>query len=344
MQANPGLRAAYPGLSAGRPVGAEELAVIPAWNHGDDGLRLAASGDFREAGGVKESESAAEIPVRLSLSSSLPEALLYESHCHTRLCKHAYGEPEDYVAVARGRNLRGITFTCHCPLPDGNSAHVRMEPGQYADYLAMIAAARAEDVDVRTGIESDYYPGVEPWLEELHARVPLSHVLGSVHYQLREYRARYYAGDVVAYQKQYYEHLAMSAETGLFDTLAHPDLVKNESPADWDFARLREDVCRALDRIAATGVAMELNTSGVFKSLPEMNPSLGQLQLMRERGIPVVLGADAHVAERVGDGFVEGLGILLEAGYERVSYFVDRKRRDVSVEEALGSLGVLSAR
>jgi histidinol-phosphatase (PHP family) len=279
-----------------------------------------------EAGGVRENDA------------ELPLPLLYESHCHTWLCKHAYGEPEEYVEVARERNLKGITFTCHCPLPDGNSAHVRMEPGQYGDYLAMIAAARAEDIDVRTGIESDYYPGVEPWLEELHARVPLSHVLGSVHYQLGDYRKRYYTGDVLAYQKLYYEHLAMSAETGLFDTLAHPDLVKNESPAQWDFARVKDDVCRALDRIAATGVAMELNTSGMFKNIAEMNPSLAQLKLMRERGIPVVLGADAHVPERVGDGFVEGLGILAEAGYERVSYFVDRVRRDVAVEEAVGSL------
>ena len=275
--------------------------------------------------------------------SEMPLPLLYESHCHTRLCKHAYGEPEEYVAMARERNLKGITFTCHCPLPDGNSAHVRMEPGQYADYLAMIAAARAEDVDVRTGIESDYYPGVEPWLEELHARSPLSHVLGSVHYQLGDYRKRYYTGDALAYQKLYYEHLAMSAETGLFDTLAHPDLIKNESPAEWDFARLRDDVCRSLDRIAATGVAMELNTSGMFKSISEMNPSLGQLVLMRERGIPVVLGADAHVPDRVGDGYLEGLTLLLEAGYEKVSFFVDRKRQEVRIEEALNSLGSLEA-
>ncbi|WP_265594877.1 histidinol-phosphatase [Haloferula sp. BvORR071] len=270
-----------------------------------------------------------------------PAPLLYESHCHTTLCKHAYGTTDEYAAVARQRNLKGITFTCHCPLPDGNSAHVRMGPGQYADYLAMIAETRAGhegQVDVRTGIESDYYPGVEPWLEELHARTPLSHVLGSVHYQLGDYRKNYYRGDVLAYQKLYYEHLAMSAETGLFDTLAHPDLIKNESPADWDFARLREDVSRALDRIAATGVAMELNTSGMFKLLPEMNPSLGQLVLMRERGIPVVIGADAHVAERVGDGYREALASLLEAGYEKVSYFVDRKRVDVPIAEALGSL------
>jgi histidinol-phosphatase (PHP family) len=267
--------------------------------------------------------------------------LIYESHCHTPLCKHAFGEPDEYAEVALARGLKGITFTCHCPLPGGFSAHVRMAPEQFDDYVAMIAATRAAfagRLDVRLGLESDFYPGVEPWLEQLHARVPLSHVLGSIHYQVSDYRKLYYTGDVHRYQELYFEHLAQSAESGLFDTLAHPDLIKNESPADWNFARLRPHIERALDRIAATGVAMELNTSGVQKSLPEMNPSFSQLLLMRDRGIPVVIGADAHVPERVGDGYAAALHLLREAGYSEVCFFLDRQRQTVPLQEALESL------
>ena len=267
--------------------------------------------------------------------------LLYESHCHTPLCKHAFGEPDEYAAVALARGFKGITFTCHCPLPDGFSANVRMAPEQFDDYVGMIAATRdafAGRLDVRLGLESDFYPGVEPWLEKLHARVPLSHVLGSIHYQVDDYRKRFYTGDVFAYQKLYFEHLALSAESGLFDTLAHPDLIKNESPADWDFQRLCPVIERALDRIAATGVAMELNTSGVQKDLPEMNPSPSQLALMHERGIPVVIGADAHVPERVGDGYLTALGLLESVGYQEVSFFLDRKRQSVPIQAARESL------
>lgn len=267
--------------------------------------------------------------------------LLYESHCHTPLCKHAVGEPEEYAAMAEKRGLKGIIFTCHAPLPDGFAASVRMAPEQFDTYVAMVARAReafAGRVDVRLGLESDYYPGVESWLKELHARVPLHHVLGSVHYQMTDYRALYYRGDMEAYQELYYEHLARSAESGLFDTLAHPDLIKNEIPARWDFERVRPFVARALDRIAATGVAMELNTSGLFKALPEMNPSPAQLAMMREREIPVVIGADAHTPLRVADGYAQALRLLREIGYENVSFFLDRKRNDVPIAEALGSL------
>jgi histidinol-phosphatase (PHP family) len=274
-------------------------------------------------------------------SAAMTEPLLYESHCHTPLCKHAFGEPEEYAAMALRRGLKGIIFTCHCPLPDKFGADVRMAPEQFDAYVDLVGRAREAfvgRVDVRLGLESDFFPGGEAWLEKLHARVPLHHVLGSVHYQMRDYRARYYRGDLAAYQELYFEHLALSAESGLFDTLAHPDLIKNEAPSLWDFAKVRPHLERALDRIAATGVAMELNTSGMLKTLPEMNPSPAQLALMCERGIPVVLGADAHIPTRVADGYVTALDLLTGAGYKEVSYFLERKRHTVPIDAARASL------
>lgn len=271
--------------------------------------------------------------------SSAP--ILYESHCHTPLCKHAVGDPEEYCAHALHRGLRGIIFTCHAPLPNNWAPEVRMSDAEFDTYVAMVARAReayAGRLDVRLGLESDFVPGVEPWLEKLHRRAPLHHVLGSVHYQMGFYREMFFTGDVFAYQQHYYEHLALSAETGLFDTLAHPDLIKNESPVEWRFSRIQPFIEKALDRIAATGVAMELNTSGMLKALPEMNPGLAQLRLMRERGIPVVLGADAHRPERVGDRYATALGVLQEAGYDEVNVFLDRRRHPIPISQAIKSL------
>ena len=270
-----------------------------------------------------------------------PAPLLYESHAHTPLCKHAVGLPAEYVEVAEARGLRGIVFTCHCPLPDGISAAVRMAPEQFDDYVDLIARTReafAGRMDVRLGLESDFYPGVEPWLEKLHARATLHHVLGSVHPQVSEYRARYFRGNWFDYQQTYFEHLAQAAETGLFDTLAHPDLVKNESPASWRFARIEPHVQGALDRIAATGVAMELNTSGVNKALPEMNPGRRMLELMCERGIPVVIGADAHRPQQVAAGYAAGLQQLEEVGYREISFFLGRQQQALPIAAARASV------
>ena len=267
--------------------------------------------------------------------------VLYESHSHTPLCKHAVGMPAEYAAVAESRGLKGIIITCHGPLPDGLGIDHRMAPEEFDRYIELVAATREEfagRVDVRLGLESDYFPGIETWAEKLHARAPLHHVLGSVHMQVGHYRAKYFKGDPFAYQQLYFQHLAESAETRLFDTLAHPDLVKNDSPRDWEFSRIESDIARALDRIARTGVAMELNTSGLLKSVPEMNPGPRMLELIRERGIPVVLGADAHRPSRVADRYEEALQMLADLGFRTVSFFLVRRRQEVTIETALASL------
>ena len=273
----------------------------------------------------------------------MPTTLLYESHCHTPLCHHAEGHPREYAAAALAAGFKGIIVTCHCPLPDGHSDWVRMAPTEYEIYLGLIEEAREEfegRLEVHAGLESDFFPGVESWLKELHARHPLNHVLGSVHPQLPEYQDDYYRGDDFAFQQVYFDHVAQAAETGLFDTMSHPDLVKNLAPAAWNFSRIAPSIGEALDRIAATGVAMELNTSGRYKSIPEMNPSASMLTMMFERGIPVVIGADAHVPHRVGEGYDVALKTLRSVGYEEINVFLNRQRQAIPIADALASLGI----
>lgn len=271
------------------------------------------------------------------------EPILYESHMHTPLCKHAQGEPEAYAAVAAERGLRGIIVTCHNPPIDGWSPGVRMAEEQFDTYVQMVDRARvawAGRVDVRLGMECDYLPGMEDALAVQLARAEFNHILGSVHPQTPEYKTRYFSGDVLAFQQTYFEHLAMAAESGLFDTLAHPDLVKNEHPQEWQTERLRETIAASLDRIAAAGTAMELNTSGLHKKLPEMNPGRGILAEMHARGIPVVLGADAHVPQRVAADYVPALEMLREVGFTHINFFLKRTRQEVAIEDALASLRV----
>jgi histidinol-phosphatase (PHP family) len=269
------------------------------------------------------------------------EPILYETHMHTPLCKHAKGDPEEYAAVAEQRGLKGIIVTCHNPTNDGWASNVRMSFDQFDDYVALVERARqawAGRVDVRLGIESDYVPGMESWLEKLHGMADFHHILGSVHAPLPDYKDRYLNGDIVAFQRLYFEHLALAAETGLFDTLAHPDLVKNVSPSEWKLERLLGDIRQALDRIAATGVAMELNTSGLNKAIREMNPGRTILAEMYQRDIPVVVGADAHEPGRVAANFGDAFDLLESVGYSHVNVFLKRERYEIEIEAARQSL------
>ncbi|MDB6118946.1 MAG: histidinol phosphatase [Verrucomicrobiaceae bacterium] len=153
-----------------------------------------------------------------------------------------------------------------------------------------------------------------------------------------DYRKRFETGDVDEFRKTYFRLLADSAETGLFDSLAHPDLIKNYHPQEWDVEAIRPEIEAALDRIAKTSVAMELNTSGLIKSYEEMNPGLAMLRMMQERGIPVVVGSDSHRPSRVAEHFVVALKTLQTAGYDKVSVFENRKRGELAISDVLASL------
>ena len=273
----------------------------------------------------------------------MSDRILFESHSHTPLCKHAFGEPSEYADVALRRGLKGLIVTCHNPMPNGFSAGVRMGEDELDKYIDLVAATTdqfAGRLDVRLGLEADYFEGMESYLENQLNSANFHFVLGSVHPQIAEFRARYWQGDLLEVQRTYFGLLAKTAETGLFDSISHPDLIKNFTAEVWRPELIMDEICRTLDRIAACGVAMELNTSGINKTIPEFNPMPSMLREMAARQIPITLGSDAHVPERVADGYETALELLRECGFTHVNYFLERNRHEVAIEAALGSLVV----
>ena len=262
---------------------------------------------------------------------------MYDSHMHTPLCKHARGKPQDYAREAEKKGLKGIIFTCHSPMPFGWNPKVRMSIHQLDEYVDMVQEAREEyagRVGVRLGLESDFMPGMEGWLEELHNKATFHYILGSVHPQTDEYKQIYLTGySRLEYEQSYFENLANAAETGLYDCLSHPDIVKIVHARQYQVSDHLDTIKRVLDRIAKTGIAMELNTSGVNKAYKEMNPGLEILTEMAKRDIPVVLGSDSHDAHRVAADFDKALQQLQSVGYTTVSYFQNRERQELAIDD-----------
>ena len=265
------------------------------------------------------------------------EPNMYDSHMHTPLCKHSRGKPQEYAQEAEKKGLKGIIVTCHSPMPYGWNPKVRMSINQFDEYVDMVQEARDEyagRVDVRLGMESDYMPGMEGWIEDLHNRADFHYILGSVHPQTDEYKQIYLTGySRLEYEQSYFENLANAAETGLYDCLSHPDIVKIVHSNQYKVGDHLDTIKKALDRIAKTGIAMELNTSGLHKTYREMNPGMEILNEMSERDIPVVLGSDSHEPRRVAADFDKALQKLQDAGYTTVNYFLNRERQELEIED-----------
>lgn len=246
--------------------------------------------------------------------------MLIDHHVHTFLCRHATGDPSDYVGHARHIGLQGLSFSDHAPAPDGYDAENRMAMEEFPRYEQAVRCLQGGKPEVLFGIEADYYPGCEAFLAPWLKQTPFDVVLGSVHYidnwgfDNPENRKVWDSVDVTETWRTYFSLLGELADTRLFDVVAHLDLPKKfgHRPPDTEIAEMAKPT---LDRIRAAGMAVEINTSGLRKTVGEMYPSPLLLELAAERDIPLCVGSDAHAPDQVGHAFDRAVALAHGAGY-----------------------------
>ena len=135
-------------------------------------------------------------------------------------------------------------------------------------------------------------------------------------------------GDPEEIWTRYFEHFDRCARSGLFDILAHPDLVKvwgGDRPLpEGDLRRFYEP---AVEAILAGGSAVELSTAGLRKPVGELYPARAFAELLVEAGVPFALSSDAHLPEQVGFGYDQAIAFLDELGVGEIAVFERRHRR-----------------
>jgi len=192
-----------------------------------------------------------------------------------------------------------------------------------------------EETDLRLGIEADFIPGREDKMATLLDAREWDYVVGSVHF-LGDAAVDMRGSDWDIWQstdpekvwRRYFETLGEAARTGMFDILAHPDLVKVWGKgAPFPEGDLRRFYDRAMDGIAESDVAIEVSTAGLRKPVGEVYPARAFLEMCLEAGRPVALSSDAHVPEELGHGYEPTLEWLSELGVSELAVFERRSRR-----------------
>jgi histidinol-phosphatase (PHP family) len=202
---------------------------------------------------------------------------------------------------------------------------------EYCDFV--------RDSGLKLGIEADYLPGREDRVANLLEGRPWDYIVGSIHFLSDEAVDLHGEPDWEEWDvwrssdpdkvwARYFETLGEAARTGMFDILAHPDLVKVWGPEvpvpDGDLRRFYE---RAMDGIADSDVAVEVSTAGLRKPAGEIYPAAAFLEMCLEAGRPVALSSDAHLPEQLGFEYGRALQLLDELGVREIAVFEGRSRR-----------------
>jgi histidinol-phosphatase (PHP family) len=192
----------------------------------------------------------------------------------------------------------------------------------------------ARGAGLKLGVECDFVAGAEERTAALLEARDFDYVVGSVHFvgeaavDHEGWDVWEGSGDADEVWRRYFEALAACARCGLFDVLAHPDLVKI-----WGRGRpLPERDPRAyyepaVEAIAASGIAVEVSTAGLRKPVGEIYPAPAFAELCVEAGVPFALSSDAHLPEQVGYGYERAVEFLERLGVGEICVFEGRERR-----------------
>ncbi len=190
------------------------------------------------------------------------------------------------------------------------------------------------ETDLKLGIEADFIPGREERLRDLLDARDWDYVVGSVHFvgngavdfDLHDVWTTATSADQV--WRTYFTWLGELAASGLFDILAHPDLVKHWGRGDvlrpWPDKDVRHYYELAIEQIAESGIAVEVSTAGLRKPVGEIYPDAEFLKMVAETGNPIALSSDAHTPDVLGHGYDQALELLAGAGIGELAVFDHR--------------------
>jgi histidinol-phosphatase (PHP family) len=259
-----------------------------------------------------------------------PPPLPGDYHVHTTHSDGS-GSVEECVQRAVALGLPEIGIADHLSgvrHADWDAATIPFEllDDYVADVLAV--AARHDDIRVLLGVEADYVVEHEAGFAELLPAYPFDYVVGGIHvlggfdFDDPAKRGDPRWSDPDTLFLAYYEAARRAAEFGRFAFIAHLDYVGlwGHKPGPGVDAAIDA----ALDAMAASGTAIELNTDRVSDPAGVMYPSPGTLRRACERGIPLVVSSDAHAPGHVGRLWDEAMAMARQVGYRETLRLSDR--------------------
>jgi len=249
-------------------------------------------------------------------------------HIHSKF-SDGKADPEDYIAPAIGAGLKEIGFSEHLTLflkdPDWSMGAEEARP--YLEYIGKLSR-KTKKIKVRTGLEVDYLPGMEDRISSFLKGVELDFAIGSVHY-LGDFSVdmgpeSYEGKNIDSLWENYFENVIASAASGLFDIIAHCDLIRIYGfMPSFDPEPLYRKLAKSLK---THDVAFEINTNGRNRPIKDFYPDRRFLKIFREENVPVCVNSDGHMPSRVGQYFDEAYKLLRDAGYTEMAVFDKRER------------------
>lgn len=274
---------------------------------------------------------------------------MYDYHVHPGYSIDAQPSGiDEYCSKAVDIGLREVCFTTHLEV-DPQRKHldwfvrigqnvVPMDDLTWLDvYFRDIENARRRwtqcGLKVKAGLEVGYDLGLEKVIERVVRGYPFDFVMGSVHclehlaISSKKESPLYFPGrQMEAAVGEYFKVLSEAVSSGLFECIGHLDLYRRHGRHYWgpEISSAHEEFAEPLLKaVAARGMSLEVNTSGLRRGLNDFHPSRDIIKLAVSLGVRLfTVGSDAHRLAELGQGLSGAFELLAGCGIVPVTYLL----------------------
>ncbi|MGY5860840.1 MAG: histidinol-phosphatase HisJ family protein [Candidatus Thorarchaeota archaeon] len=283
---------------------------------------------------------------------------MIDYHIHPNYSIDAEGRIDEFCRTALERKFREICFTTHLDTDAARKDAYVIVRGKRVDarssswledYENSIRMAgdqyKGQGLEVRLGVEVDYYPGVMDHLPERFHDTEFDLVMGSAHLvnnlaiSVKEESHEFFSKHNLEQMGNiYFSLLGDCVESGLFDVLGHLDLYRRFGEAFYG-GKIRSLWKAHVSELASVmkrfNVGFEVNTSSLRKGMDEPMPESSLVAALKKEGIETVtVGSDAHRPSDVGQGIEIALKVIKECGFDSPSSFERRRATPFVVQES----------
>lgn len=227
-------------------------------------------------------------------------------HTHTKRCRHAKGEDEEYVLAALDRGLEVLGFADHTPYPFPGSYYstFRMYPEQLEDYVNSVLRLRekyAEKLQILLGLEVEFYPALFSKLQKVLKEFPLDYCILGQHYVGNEENDHYsgWPTEDEHLLTRYVNQTMEAMNTGCFAYFAHPDLFRFEGDPKVYCRHMRQLIREAKN----CNMPLEFNLAGMHYGAHY--PRRLFWEMVAEEDAAAIVGVDAHSPDFLRDKKVD---------------------------------------
>lgn len=192
---------------------------------------------------------------------------------------------------------------------------------------------RKEGVELRLGMEADYFVGSEEELAQLLGKHPWDFVIGSVHFvdgwgfDNPETAYAFESLDLKGLYERFFTTVEQAIRSGLFDFVAHLDNLKVFDFKVKDVVFTGNWYERIANALVETNTATEVN-AGLYYRYPvrEICPSPEFIRILTAKGVEFTMSSDAHFPDDLGRYISRNTELLKELGVEKLVAFHSREK------------------